>query len=288
MPVVNSDALLWFNVGEFGRAGYAVPNCGSNPVSLNMQIPQLVDLFGQELFTICHHEDAQLKVPPSINTLMRVHKLYNRAVQILAGRAIAPSKLNMEPDHVQPAGEVFKVYPHPYFSLRNPFLKRWAYLVDIAISEAMQHTENRKAIEISTDFAGQIGQYFARLYQNMAIELFNKTQDQVSDPAFRLVDSDFQSYNPSAFFTTTETTDTVAPFGFVFTETMLAPLASGILVTDLPDLQPYPGNPILAANIARQAAMAQVADLEKGAGTSGTASKDSPAPVPVLPPAPTP
>ena len=30
MPITNTDAVLWYNVGEFGKAGYAVPN-GSVP-----------------------------------------------------------------------------------------------------------------------------------------------------------------------------------------------------------------------------------------------------------------
>ena len=38
MPVTNTDAVLWYNVGEFGKAGYAVPNWSNDVGSLNPQI----------------------------------------------------------------------------------------------------------------------------------------------------------------------------------------------------------------------------------------------------------
>ncbi len=90
MPLTNSDAILWYNVGIFGEAGYAVPNWSNDVGSLNPQILDWTDLVGRNLFHIMHHEDADLRIPPSINTLKRVHKLYLRAANILAGRAVPP------------------------------------------------------------------------------------------------------------------------------------------------------------------------------------------------------
>lgn len=159
MPLTNTDAVLWYNVGVFGEAGYAVPNWSNDVGSLNPQILDWVDLVGRNLFHILHHEDADLRIPPSVNTCKRVHKLYLRAANILAGRAVPPGSDNMEVLHARPAGEVFRVYPVPFFKVRNPFLRRWAGLVLVSLSEAMQHTENRKEMEISTAFAGQVGQY---------------------------------------------------------------------------------------------------------------------------------
>jgi hypothetical protein len=76
-------------------------------------------------------------------------------------------------------------------------------------SGAMQHTENRREMEISTGFAGQVGQYVKRVYQNMCIELFSKTRDEATTPGFLLTDDELASYNPAAFFTATEMVDTV-------------------------------------------------------------------------------
>lgn len=243
MPLTNTDAVLWYNVGVFGDAGYAVPNWSNDVGSLNPQILDWTDLVGRNLFHLMHHEDVDLRIPPSINTCKRVHKLYLRAASVLAGRAVPPGADNMEVHHARPAGEVFRVYPVPFFKVRNPFLRRWSALVLVSLSEAMQHTENRKEMEISTAFAGQVGQYLKRVYANMAIELFGKTRDEAWSDGFALSDADLSAYNPAAFFTSTEMVDTVPRLDRVFTEDRLELLAEGIPVSELPaDIGPWPTN----------------------------------------------
>lgn len=242
MPVTNTDSVLWYNVGVFGEAGYAVPNWSDDAFTLNPQIADLTRVIGRNLFAIMHCEDVDLRIPPSINTLKRIHRLYVRFWQILNGRAVPYNVDNMETVHASPAGEVFVVFPVPLFKVRNPYIKRWATLIMMCLTDAMQHTENRKSVEISTAFAGQVGQYMTRVYQNMAVEMFGKTGEEVRDPKFVLKDEDFAAYDPSKFFTQTELVDTVSRFDFVFTEDKLQLLAEGIPVTNLPDLKPWPMN----------------------------------------------
>ena len=184
----------------------------------------------------------------------------------------------METRHVQPAGHVFTVYPCPYFMVRNPFLKRWAGLMLLALAEAFQHTENRKTMEISVSFGGLIGQYLTRIYANMAIELFGKTRAETQEPGFLLSDADFAAYDPTQFFTATEMIDTVPPLQHVATEDSLYVLAEGINVTDLPELGPWPVNLI-----------AFYKDAARGAGAgspSGDGSAPSDTTVMLTPPAP--
>lgn len=238
--ITDSDGILWYSVGVFGDLGYAVPNPSNDVGSLNPNIIDFVQLAGANVFNIMHHEDVDLRIPPSINTLKRVHKLVVRSSQILTGRAVPPGKDNMETEHVRPGGETFLVYPVPYFRVRNPFLKRWAGYALMMLAEAMQHTENRKQVEISTDFAGLMGQYLTRIYRNMAIELFGKTVADVETAGFVLKDADFAAYDPGKFFTSTEMTDTVPSLGNVYTEDQLDTLRAGIPVTSLPALQPWP------------------------------------------------
>ncbi|HMO87372.1 MAG TPA: hypothetical protein PKC18_20875, partial [Lacipirellulaceae bacterium] len=243
MPAINTDAVLWYNVGVFGQAGYGVPNWSNDVGSLNPQILDWVDLVGRNLFHIMHHEDVDLRIPPSINTIMRIHKLYIRAANILVGRAVPPGIDNMEIHHARPAGEIFRVYPVPYFKVRNPFMRRWAGLILLSLAEAMQHTENRRELEISTAFAGQVGQYIKRVYINMAIELFHKSREEAHEPGFLMTDEELAAYNPAAFFTSTEMVDTVPRLDRVFTEDKLELLAEGIPVTQLPaTLGPWPVN----------------------------------------------
>ena len=105
MPITNTDAVLWYNVGEFGKAGYAVPNWSDDIGSLNPQILDWCYLVGRNLFHIMHHEDVDLRIPPSINTIKRIHKLYVRAGNILAGRAVPPGLKSCYP-YVASSAEV--------------------------------------------------------------------------------------------------------------------------------------------------------------------------------------
>ncbi len=281
MPITNTDAVLHYNVGVFGEAGYAVPNWSNDVGSLNPQILDWVELVGRNLFYIMHHEDADLRIPPSINTCKRIHKLYLRAANILAGRAVPPGENNMEVQHSRPAGEVFRVYPIPYFKVRNSFLRRWSGLILVSMAEAMQHTENRKEMEISTSFAGQVGQYIHRVYGNMAIELFGKTREAVTVDGFVLTDADLAAYNPAEFFTQTEMVDTVPRLDRVFTEDRLELLAEGIPVTELPaNLAPWPTNLSNFYGSFRN-------DATIGGGTSSSAGSSNTA-APIIPPAPGP
>lgn len=280
MPITNTDAILHYNVGIFGEAGYAVPNWSNDVGSLNPTILDWVTLVGQNLFHIMHHEDVDLRIPPSRNTLERVHKLYLRAGSILAGRAVPSGERNMEVQHVRPAGDVFRVYPVPFFKVRNPFLKRWAELVLLSLAEAMQHTENRKEVEISTAFAGLVGQYLRRVYDNMSIELFGKTREQVQVDGFKLTDEDFNGYNPAEFFTSTEMVDTVPRLDRVLTEDRLELLREGLPVTQLPDaVKPWPVNLTNFYETIRT-------DATINGGSSGSSSGSGSGPI--IPPAPAP
>ncbi|HEX3600702.1 MAG TPA: hypothetical protein VHU84_11205 [Lacipirellulaceae bacterium] len=279
MPVTNTDAVLWYNVGDFGKAGYAVPNWSNDIGSLNPQILDWTYLVGRNLFHIMHHEDADLRIPPSINTVKRIHKLYVRAANILAGRAVPPGENNMEVIHARPAGEVFRVFPTPFFLVRNQFMRRWSELILMSLAEAMQHTENRKSMEISTAFAGQVGQYIKRVYINMAIELFGKTRAIASVDGFVLTDADFAAYNPGDFFTQTEMVDTVPRLDRVFTEDQLEVLAEGLPVTDLSDLSPWPTNLTTYYSATRADSTIGASSTSSPGATSGTSSSATSGPV---------
>ncbi len=235
------DSVLWYNVGVFGEAGFAVPNFGNDETTLNTNILELTDLIGRNLFALMRSEDADLRTPPSINTLLKVHQLYVRAGQLLQGRAIPDAVLSFETRHVTPAEEVFRVYPVPYFKVRNSFMRSVASYTLMLLSDCFQHSENRKQIEITERFSGMVGQYLTRIYSRMAIDLFGKTAEETRKPGFILLDTDFKAYSPSKWYTGTEMIDTVPPFNRVFTEDQLKTLAEGIPTTQLPNLGHWPG-----------------------------------------------
>ena len=223
-----TDQILWYNNGAWGELGYAAPNFGNNPTTLNHTIASVTANMGRNLAAVMRHADADLRTPPSINTIRRVHQLCNRIRQILAGRAVAPGETRFEATHVTPAPQDFLIFPVPYFKVRNSWMKEWCALALNAISEAVQHKDNRISYEITEDFSGRIGQYIHRIYKLLATELFNVPAEQTKELTFVLTDEQLKGYNPSAFFTGTELIDTVRPSETIPTEDDLVTLTDGI------------------------------------------------------------
>ncbi|MGE0760131.1 MAG: hypothetical protein AB7F89_14200 [Pirellulaceae bacterium] len=240
MAIFGTDEPLWYNVGIWGELGYGVPNFGNDYDTLNNSVAYLVDAMGRNLSAVMHHADADLRTPPSINTLMRVHKLILRARSILSSRAIAPNQMRMEAQHATPAKEDFLVFPIPYFKVRNRWLKEWAGLILSALSECTQHTENRIEYDISTTFAGLVGQYLQRILVRMATELLGVARADAEKPDFVIADTVFQTYDPAKFFTSTELIDTNRPSWVIPTEDDLELLTNGIPASKLVGLQRYP------------------------------------------------
>lgn len=238
--MAGNDAFLWYNVGDWAQYGLAVPNFGNDTHSQNDTIRYLTGVVGRNLQGIMVHHDARLSTPPSINTLTRIHKLCTRARSILASRAVPANVLSMETAHALPAPEEFLVFPTPYFNVRNQWLKQYCGLTLLAITEAIQHQENARPLEISEQFAGLIGQYIHRVYRLMATELFRVPVEDAAKPDFTLTDAQLTSYNPSAWFTSTEMIDTVPSLNNWPTEDDLEPLTNGIPVSYLPTLGRWP------------------------------------------------
>lgn len=240
--MAKNDAFLWYNVGEWAEHGLAVPNYGNDLTSQNDTIRNLTEVVGRNLQAIMFHPDSRLRTPPSINTLTRLHKLCTRARSILAGRAVAPSTPNLEPAHALPSPEQFLVFPAPYFRVRNTWLKQYAGLALLCLTEAMQHQENARPIEISTTFAGHVGQYLHRIYRLMSTELFRVPLAEAEKLDFTLSDEQLKSYNPGQWFTQTEMIDTVPSLADWPTEDTLEVLTNGIAVGNLPNLPTWPSS----------------------------------------------
>ncbi len=245
MPIIHTDAILWYNVGVFGEEGFAIPNPSDNVGTLNQTIWDLVDGVGRALQLMLFSEDVDMEGAPSFNTVFEVHRLYQRVARVLRGRAVPPNEPLLQTTHSGIGGAIFKVYPAPYHRLKNAAMKRWAALVFTALSDMMQHSENRRALEITTAFVGDVGPLFRRVYENMAMEYFGKSREEVASEDFALTDADFAAYDPSKWQTRAELLARPPQFSRRFTEDQVATLRAGIAVTDLPaDIGPWPYNVI--------------------------------------------
>lgn len=270
MPLFGTDEPLWYNVGVWGELGYACPNFGNDYSTLNGSIAYLVDVIGRNLSAVMHHTDADLRVPPSINTLMRVHKLIVRGRAIMAARAIPAATPRMESVHATPAAQDFRIFPIPFFRVRNAWMKEWAGYILSAISEACQHTENRNANDISTAFSGLIGQYLQRVYVRMATELLQVPRADAEKPDFTIADTVFAAYDPTKWFTATELIDTNRVPYIIPTEDDLRPLTDGIPASLLVGLQRFPRAEPTPLQQEGSAGTMTPAPVGLGAGGTGT------------------
>lgn len=243
MPSITNDAILWYNTGKWSKLGLAVPNWSDDGFSKNRNVRYLCRIMGRNLQALMFTDDARLTTPPTIGTLISIHKLCIRARDILAARSVPSNEVGMTPKHANPSPEVHLVYPTPYFMVRNPWMKDWCELIITAMTEAMQHQENAKSLEISVDFAKVLSQYVKRVYRNMSIEMFRVGIADAKKDNFTLNEQHFQSYDPSTWFTDTEMIDTVPELFNNPTEDMLKPLSDGIPTTELDGLGGWPGRP---------------------------------------------
>lgn len=254
--ITTTDAFLWYNVGDWGPHGLAVPNPSDDYQSQNSVIRELVEGIGRNLQGVMFHADMRSRVPPSINTIMRIHKLIVRARDLLAARSRPANDPSPEVKHAVPAPEQFRVYPVPYFCVRNGWLKSYCGFILTALTEAMQHTENAtRILDVSQDFAGLIGQYLQIVYQRIAIELLQVSPEVARVPTFTLTEEHFKGYNPAKWFTQTEMIDTVPNVEEWPTEDVLYVLTNGIPVGELPALGRWPSNPMSVGASASTAAI---------------------------------
>ena len=240
MPIGLKDSFLWYNIPGWDQFGLAVPAFGDNARSNNQGIRYLVEQTGRSLQSIMWHNDAMLRVPPTLNTIVRVHKLCIRARGIIFGRTVAENELHLEAVHAAPAPEDFLFFPTPYFQVRNPWLKEYCGYVLTALTEAVQHTDNQRPFELTESFSAIYSNYIQRIYIRMCTELLNIDKVTASAKDFTLTAEQLASYKPSEMFTSTELIDTALPEELIPTEDELTPITNGIAASKMPALGRWP------------------------------------------------
>lgn len=248
------NPILFYDVGVWGKLGYAVANFGPYTKSANSTIRKFVERIGRNLQAIMQHSDVRTATPPSLNTIIDIHKLCMLARDILSAESVQENEIQDEPGHNDPAFEPFLVYPTPYFMVRNPWMKAYAECAFGALSELMQSSENNNPLNLDQATAGMAGMYVTRLYRMFCIELLKINPKDPSFPtktpaqgivqpdwrAFTLTPEQIYNYAPSKWFTATELIDTIPPQDDIPSAFDLLPVSQGIPVPELPPLGPYP------------------------------------------------
>ena len=239
MPGSN-DAILWYNVGQWADYGFGVPNWSDDIDSNNGSIRDLVQRTGRAMQIVMFGVDAKLSAPPRIDTLKQIHMMCTRARTLLQTGAVPANQSMLRTQHAAPTPQDHLVFPVPFFKVRNTYMKSWCELALTALTEAMQHSDNVRPFDFTMEFAGQIGQYFQRIYRDMAVLLLGIPIADASKPDFTITDAMWQSYDPSKVVPSHEMLDT-SPQDLNFpTEDALRVITNGIPTSFLGNLPPWP------------------------------------------------
>lgn len=223
------DSTRWYDNGRWGEMGYACPAIPRNNTHTNNAgIKSLADRFGHNLFGLMHQPDVNTTAPPKLTFLVGVHKAVEQFRRLMTAKVVNHNEIDLRTTHVTPAPEPFKIFPVPYFRVRNEWAKRWCQLGLVTLSELIQHQDNIHPMSVHEDLAKAVRPFIDRVYAELAIEFFNKKKEDVQKDGFVLTDADFKAYSPDMLFTSTERVDMRAPLLWNVSETDLAVLAEGI------------------------------------------------------------
>lgn len=238
-----NDNFFWYNVPGWEDQGLAVPNWGNMERTQNSEIRYLTEVVGRNLQAIMFHPDTRLTSPPTLNTLTRIHKLCTRFRDIVSARMVREGVGELyqpESQHAMPAAEEFVVFPVPFFTVRNRWLKEYCQLILLFLTESMQDQENARPLQISEAFAKRVSPYIQRVYKLMATELLRVPEADAEKPDFTISAAQLAAYAPSQYFTATELIDVAAKPEEVSTELDRTVLQAGIPISRLPKLPYWP------------------------------------------------
>lgn len=229
-----SDEILWFNNGRWGKAGYAIPNPAGKTWTANPLIHGLHSLLGRSMFELMHREDVRFSTPPHKQFWFDLHQLIVVARKRLADEAVPDNDNNrFVPQHATPVPQTWLVYPVPFFGerIRQPDVRLYCQYALMLQSEIMQHSENEKTGHYTPRFSSVVGMFLKEILAKFAMKYFGKTREAAYKADFALADTDFTAYDPAKVLLSVEMTDERPPLQWWPTENDLSQIR-GIPIND--------------------------------------------------------
>jgi hypothetical protein len=225
LPRYDTDEILWYDNGIWGRSGYAIPNPGGKTWTVNAVINNWVSGVGRALFELSHRDDVKFYGPPKKQFWFDLHKMIITGRKRLADQTRKPNDSSgLDPEHVNPNPRIYVCYPVPFFGerVRQQDVRYYIEIMLMGLSEAMQHSANDHVAYVTEDFTGQIGKFLQEVLAQFSMKYFGKTRVEAYDPAFSLSDDDFKNYDPSKVLASFEMTEERPPIQWWPTENDLS------------------------------------------------------------------
>jgi len=244
LPPFRSDAPCWYKNGVWGELGCAVPQTCRYLHTYNGKIHEIVTLAGRQLFHVYwHYEDRKMDRPPGRDVMEEIHQLVIVSRKRLSDLAIDFKDKRLMATHAKPSPQMFVLYPIPFYGdrgCRQTFMRDTAELAMLMITEAMQHSDNELAHDISGQFYEAVAPYLQRILVTMATRYFGYTREEASDPSFTIPPEKFRTYAPMQYAVSVEGTSTRPPIGWSPTDEDLEPIRGLPANEVIPFCQPWP------------------------------------------------
>lgn len=200
LPTYSSVEPLWFNLGKWGAAGYAIPNLAGKTWTQNNVIFQFFSDMGETMFALMHREAVQFERPPDKQWLYDLHSSIQIARKRLRDQMKADNdSTGLTVKKAAPSPQQLLVWPIPFFGgrVRQSDILSYAEIMMMLLSEIAQHADNQQTGYITSTFVAMADAYLLQIYVQMAMRFFQYTRGQAYADGFILKDTDFQAYDRS-------------------------------------------------------------------------------------------
>ncbi len=204
-----SSEIWWWNNGQWGSSGYAIPNDGGKPITGNETMNGVHEFIGAEMFSLMHRPDVKFTRPPNWKWLFDLNKMLTLGIKRLSDYAVSFTDDRLgDAQHSINTPQAYTIYPIPFFGrrIRNRDALRYAGQTLRLLSEIMQHSDNDYDDDITDFAASMIQQGLHRIQRDVGMKFLGHTREEVEVDGYTIPLDAFSegTYQPSALFTQRE------------------------------------------------------------------------------------
>lgn len=249
VPPFKTDSPPWYNNGIWGVLGCAVPQTGKYIHTANAGVLSLVNTFGRQLFqTMWKYDDRRIESYVSRDCMWEIYQLLIVGRSRINAMTIPPGQSPPSVTHGTPGYQMFVLYPVPLYGRLGcvqPFLNYALQKGLMALTEAMEHSDNDRDDFVTINFAQSVLPYLQAVLIKMATSHFGYTREEASAVDFAIPDERWgpdpvKGYNPTRYGVPVEATSTRTPVGWKPTEQDLEPIRGIPASKVIPFCQPWP------------------------------------------------
>lgn len=211
-----TDEILWWDNGTWGKAGYAISNDGGKTTTKNNVIYAIHGFIGRGLFELMHRDDVKMSRPFNADWLFELNKMLTLGIKRMGDQAVGwTDERTGDGKHAKNTPRTWTVFPVPFFGgrIRQADAKKWCSEVLLLLSEIMQHSDNEYDNDITDQLASLVQKKLKRIQADMAMKYLGITREETASTTFVVPSTAFSSgnYNPDDLFTSFEMTEERMP-----------------------------------------------------------------------------